>query len=314
MAIFRPNRRFGIVLSFISLFLLGILPIISNSRPEELDALNYTFYLSIWQLLCSVPLVTYELNSASKGLFSETVSKDLRKKTLIVMFITGLIFVLATFLYILSFEKAGIVNAAIAIQAYPLFSILWETIFLNRKKNKQELAFTLMLITGIIYLGTNGTWQLENLTVWFILALIVPLLWSIAHVTIKHTLDNSPITPGQVTFLRVLTASFFLFFISIFINGPESVIEGLFTYSFQIYAIFMGLVFYLELVNWFYAVKHVDVSVASSITTPTPVITMVLAIIFLGESVEMYQLMTMLVVFISLYGLLYYGKETKKRT
>jgi drug/metabolite transporter (DMT)-like permease len=230
------------------------------------------------------------------------------------MFITGLIFVLATFLYILSFEKAGIVNAAIAIQAYPLFSILWETIFLNRKKNKQELAFTLMLITGIIYLGTNGTWQLENLTVWFILALIVPLLWSIAHVTIKHTLDNSPITPGQVTFLRVLTASFFLFFISIFINGPESVIEGLFTYSFQIYAIFMGLVFYLELVNWFYAVKHVDVSVASSITTPTPVITMVLAIIFLGESVEMYQLMTMLVVFISLYGLLYYGKETKKRT
>ncbi|MHA1989659.1 MAG: DMT family transporter [Candidatus Hodarchaeales archaeon] len=310
---FSPNRRFGIILSFFSLFLLGVLPIISNSRPQELDALNYTLYLSLWQLICSIPLVTFELNSSSKGLFSKTVPTDLKKKVLRIMFVTGLIFLVATFLYVLSFEKAGTINAAIAMQAYPLFSILWETIFLNKKKNKQELGFTLILIIGIVYLGTNGTWQLENLSIWFILALSVPLLWSIAHVTIKNTLDNSPITPGQVTFIRVLIASVFLFFIAVFTNGSESVVEGLFTFSFQIFAFLMGLVFYLELVNWFYAVKHVDVSVASSITTPTPVVTMVLAILLLGESIEVYQLITMVVVFISLYGLLYYGKEAKKQ-
>jgi drug/metabolite transporter (DMT)-like permease len=74
----------------------------------------------------------------------------------------------------------------------------------------------------------------------------------------------------------------------------------------------MGLVFYLELVNWFYAVKHVDVSVASSITTPTPIITMVLAIIFLQESIEVYQINAMLIVFLSLYGLLYFGKRKRE--
>jgi drug/metabolite transporter (DMT)-like permease len=71
----------------------------------------------------------------------------------------------------------------------------------------------------------------------------------------------------------------------------------------------MGFIYYLELVNWFYAVKHVDVSVASSITTPTPVVTMILAIIFLHELIAMYQLIAMTVVIISLFGLLYFGKR-----
>ncbi len=75
----------------------------------------------------------------------------------------------------------------------------------------------------------------------------------------------------------------------------------------------MGLVYYLELVNWFYAVKHVDVSVASSITTPTPVLTMILAILFLNESIEMYQLFAMGIVFLSLYGIIYFGKKSKSK-
>lgn len=308
---FHANRQRGILLSFISLFLLGILPIISNSRPQELDTLNFTLYLSIWQLIFSLPLVFYKLKSPNKGIFEVMVPKKVKNKTLLIMGLTGSIFLVATFLYVLSFEKAGTVNAAIAIQVYPLFSIAIETVFLSRRKNKEELGFTLLLVTAIIYLGTNGTWQFEKLTFWFIIALSVPLLWAIAHVTIKNTLDTSPITPEQVTFIRVLVASIFLFFIVSFANGFDNVFQGLLTINFQLYAIVMGFVFYLELVNWFYAVKHVDVSVASSITTPTPVITMILAILFLNESIFGYQLITMVVVIISLYGLLYFGKRNE---
>ncbi|MHA2365401.1 MAG: hypothetical protein ACXAC7_15695 [Candidatus Hodarchaeales archaeon] len=43
------------------------------------------------------------------------MSKKTKNKTLLIMFITGVIFSVATFLYVLSFEKAGTVNAAIAI-------------------------------------------------------------------------------------------------------------------------------------------------------------------------------------------------------
>ncbi|MHA2111193.1 MAG: EamA family transporter, partial [Candidatus Hodarchaeales archaeon] len=155
------------------------------------------------------------------------------------------------------------------------------------------------------------TLVIEGFSPWFGLALVVPILWSIAHVTIKNTLDKSPITPNQVTFLRVLVSSIILFTIAASVNGLNSVINGLFIVEFQIFGFMMGLVYYLELVNWFYAVKHVDVSVASSITTPTPVITMVLAIIFLNESIEIYQLLAMVIVILSLYGIIFSGRKKK---
>jgi len=226
------------------------------------------------------------------------------------MLITGIIFSISTLLYVVSFEKAGTVSAAIAIQAYPLFSIFLESVFFKRKKNSGELFFTFLLIGGIYFLGTKGTWIIEGLSPWFLLALAVPILWSIAHVTIKNSLDKSPITPNQVTFIRVLISSIILFAIAASVNGVTSVFNG-FTVEFQIFALLMGFVYYLELVNWFYAVKHVDVSVASSITTPTPVLTMVLAIIFLQESIEVYQLLAMGIVIFCLYGIIYSGKKGK---
>lgn len=306
---FQPNRQTGIVLSLSSLVLLGILPIISNSRPSDLDALDFAFYLSLWELICAIPLLFFGLKGSNKGIFDDKVDKNTRNSTLRIILITGVIFSFTTFLYVLSFEKAGTVSAAIALQAYPLFSILLETLFLGRKKNSGELIFTILLVTGIYYLGTEGTWVIKEFSLWFTLALLVPLLWSVAHVTIKHTLDKSPITPSQITFLRVLISSIVLFAISGFNSGFTIIINGLTNPVFQLFAFLMGLFYYVELVIWFYAIKHVDVSVASSITTPTPIITMILAIFILKESVELYQITAMIVVFICLYGILYFGKQ-----
>lgn len=308
---FSARRLTGIKFSFVSLLLLGIMPIISNSRPQDLDAINFAFYLSLWELISSLPLLFLEMRSTKQGIFDRKLSREIRNKTLIIITITGIIFSLTTYLYVLSFEKAGTVSAAIALQAYPLFSILLETIFLKRRKTIGEFVFTLILITGIYYLGTEGSWAVNDFSSWFALALAVPLLWAIAHVTIKETISNSPITPLQITFLRVLISSIVLYFISGKINGFDLIHQGLFNKEFQILAFFMGLVYYIELVNWFYALKHIDVSVASSITTLTPVITMILAIFILHESVKIYQIIAMIVVFISLYGILYFGKSKK---
>ncbi|MCA8934258.1 MAG: EamA family transporter, partial [Rhodospirillaceae bacterium] len=64
---------------------------------------------------------------------------------------------------------------------------------------------------------------------------------------------------------------------------------------------------------WFYAMRHIDVSVASSIAVPSPVLTMVLAIVFLGDRVEPYQVAALAVVIASLYGLLLAGMRKRRR-
>jgi len=306
---FRPNRKRGILLSFGSLFLLGMLPIISNSRPSGLNALDFAFYLSLWELICAVPLFIFELSKKDSGVFQKSIEWKIRKKTYLIMGITGFIFSISTFLYVFAFEAAETVSAAIAIQTYPLFSILWEFILFKKKKRLGEIIFTLIMIIGIYYLGTEGTWLISGFSPWFAVALIVPFLWGIAHVIIKNTLDTSPITPNQVTFFRVLISSIILFGISSLINGITNIFNGLLNIEFQLFGFLMGIVYYLELVNWFYAVKHIDVSLASTVTTPTPMITMIFALFILKESIEVYQIIAMLIVLISLYGLLWFGKR-----
>jgi len=306
------NPRLGISLAFLCLVLLGIMPVITNSRPAALDALAFAFFLSAWQILFSLPLLLREIASDNKGIFAAHLPRRLKRRTIAIILLTGTIFGISTYVYVLAMEKAGAVSAAIAIQAYPLFAILWETLFLKRRKTALELSFTLLLIIALSYLATKGTWRIEGFSFWFAFALAIPFLWSVAHVIIKEVLDRTPITPAQVTFFRVAVSTVFLFAVLVSVSGPQAILQSLTNIHFQTFALVMGLVYYLELINWFYAVKHIDVSLASSITIPAPALTMVLAVVFLGDTIETYQMIALGIVVLSIYGLLFAGKRKRE--
>lgn len=301
----KNNPRIGISLAFVCLIFLGVMPIISNSRPSTFDALSFAFFLSVWQLLFSLPLVIRELVSKNKGIFSANLPPKLKHRTILIILLTGAIFGASTYLYVLAVEKAGAVSAAIAMQAYPLFAILWETLFLNKRKTPSELFLTLVILTTLYFLATQGTWQIEGFSYWFLVALGIPFLWSVAHVIIKEVLDRTPITPAQITFFRVLVSSLFLGGILVIMRGASGPYEGLTDFNFQKFALLMGLVYYIELIVWFHAVRYINVSLASTITVPWPALTMLLSVFLLGEHLENYQLVAFTVVAACIYGLLY---------
>ncbi len=306
------NIQTGIILSFICLLLLGIMPIISNSRPQEIDALQFTLFLSIWQLIFAGPVFLFEYKTSNRGIFTSGTEVQTRNKTGLILLLTGALFSLSTFLYVFSIERAGTVSASIAIQSYPLFVILMETLFLNKRKSKAELFFTILLVLSLYYLGTQGTWRIAGISFWFLLALSVPLIWSVAHLLLKDVLNNTPITPAQVTFFRVLISSIILFVVSGSLSGLDRLGELLIDPVFMIFAAAMGFVYYLELIIWFYAVKFVDVSVAGSITTPWPAVTALLAVLFLNESIQAYQWIALGFVVLCIYGILISGKKKRQ--
>ncbi len=301
------DPKVGISLALICLFLLGVMPIVSNSRPADTGALTFAFLLSLWQLVFSLPLLFRELKSTNPGIFAASVPKAVLRRTLITVVLTGAIFGLSTYAYVLSVEKAGAVGAAIAIQTYPLFAILWETLFLKRRKTALELLFTFILLASIAYLATQGTWRIEGLSPWLLFALSVPFLWSVAHVILREVLGGAPITPAQITFFRVAVSSVLLgVIVAVSPSGP-ALLDSLANPQIQIFAATMGLIYYLELIVWFYAIRHIDVSLASSLTAPWPAMTMVLAVPILGETVEAYQILAFVVVVSCLYGLIFAG-------
>ena len=294
----RSSTQTGILLALVCLLILGVMPVISNGRPAGFGALGFAVYLSLWQWLFATPLYLREATRSRRTARPQPHTGRARA----VMLFTGILFGIATWLYVLGAERAGAVSAAIAIQAYPLFAILWETLFLKRGKTRAELALTGLLVVALYFLGTSGTWRIDGFSPWFFVALGVPFLWSIAHVIIREELSRSPITPAEITFARVAISSVFLLLVGALV-APAELIQPLTRPDFQLFALVMGLVYYLELLIWFHAVRFIDVSLASSITTPWPAVTMALAALLLGDAIAAYQVATFLIVVFCIYGL-----------
>ncbi|WP_299439657.1 DMT family transporter [uncultured Rhodospira sp.] len=298
-----PDPATGVTLALVCLVILGVMPVIADSRPADGSALGFSLFLSVWQVVVTLPLFVGQLRGPDRGIFAAGLKARDRRRLIGVGLLTGSMFGASTYLYVLGVEKAGPVSTAIAIQAYPLFAMLWEALFLKRAKTPLELALTAGLMVGLYYLGTGGTWRISGFSPWFLVALGVPLLWSVAHVIIKEELGRTPITPVQVTFFRVTVSTAVLLAVALAVD-PGALFEGLGRWDVQAWALLMGAVYTVELIVWFHAVRSIDVSLASSITTPWPAVTMILAVVVLGQTVAVHEMVAFVIVAASLYGLI----------
>lgn len=306
------NRRIGIAFAFICLLILGIMPILAGTRPQGFDALTFTVWMTGWQLVSAVPLLVRERSAGIRGLFG-TVAPERRTRTIWIALLTGAMFAVSTLLYIVAATRAGAINMAIAVQAYPLFAIAMEAVTLGKRKTRLELAFTALMIVALAYLVTDGTFLPSEVSWWSVLALAIPLIWASAHIMLRQILIGTAITPNQVTVSRLLISGGFLLAAALVAGGGGALVDAASDVTFQKAAFIFGVAYYLELVVWFAAIRHIDVSLASSITVPTPAVTMLIAVVFLGEGVALHQLLAIAAVGIAMYGLLWAGRRAARR-
>ena len=50
------NKIKGLIFGLIVLIGNGIHPIINNTRPASFDSLNFLFQMSLWEVICAIPL------------------------------------------------------------------------------------------------------------------------------------------------------------------------------------------------------------------------------------------------------------------
>ena len=302
----------GIQLSLLCLLILGILPIIATVRTNDGNALAFAFWLSFWQLVFAAPVYLVQRKQAQvSGALHKSTGEFTPIHTWALVLLTGVLFGAATFAYVLAVDLTGPVTFAVAVQAYPLFALLWEALFLRRRKSAAEMIFTLVIAASMVDLGTQGTWHLSTISSGFWLALVVPLLWSIAHVIIKEMMNAAAITPSEVIVTRVLIAALFLGFACLFMQGSGGLLTTGMNWKFQLVAFLMGFAYYLELFFWFTAVKYIDVSKGASITAPAPAVTVLLALVLLGQELHDYQITALVLVVGSVVGLIRYGPKEK---
>ena len=140
-----------------------------------------------------------------------------------------------------------------------------------------------MMLLALVYLTTEGTFRVADISWWSAFALGIPLIWSIAHILLRQVLTTTTITPNQVTISRLVVSGAFLLLLASSSARPARSSTAFTAYDFQKAAIILGVAYYLELILWFYAMRHIDVSLASSVTVPAPAVTMLLSVVFSGR-------------------------------
>ncbi|MFO1033725.1 MAG: DMT family transporter [Hyphomicrobiales bacterium] len=301
------TRTSGIAFASGCLLILGFMPLLSNARPAGSDGLVFAIWLTFWQFLAALPLLIWEWRQKPSG--AQGKRPGMTSKAVAVALLTSAMFGLSTYMYVIAAEKAGAVNMIITLQAYPLIALLAEAVFLRHRKSAAEVGFTLLVVLALAYLVTGGTFTIANTSLWTLFTLFIPVLWTLAHLMLKRILTTLSVTPSQVTASRLFFSGLFLWLVQIITGHPQDLLAVTADRAFMLAALALGIAYYVELLFWFYAMRTIDVSLASSITVPAPAITMLVTALWLGQPVYLYQIAAMLLASLGIYGLIIAGSK-----
>jgi len=103
----------------------------------------------------------------------------------------------------------------------------------------------------------------------------------------------------QLVFIRnllnglILFSTYFLFF-------PLENIKLIFNPGNHLFYILMGFAYGFDLFFWYHSLKYIDVSTASIIIAPSPIITAIIATLFLGELFSLFHVLGTIIIIISI--------------
>ncbi|MFX0139031.1 MAG: DMT family transporter [Candidatus Hodarchaeota archaeon] len=321
MSMQNENLKKGIFYGTIMVILVGLQPIVANSRPAVLDAYIFAAMTCIIQALIFFPVMkiernTLELSKKNNPEDNSDINSLLHgwKKHIRLLIYIGINFSVSQFLFYLGFELAGSINGALAQKTTVIFGLLFGYLINKEEVRITQILFSFILLFGVTLAITEGSFNLLEFNVGVIIMFITTTLWMLAHSITKPILVNKDTTPVQLVFIRnglsgiILISSYFSFYLIFqpifFLEKINLLLEPINILFF----IIMGAIYGFDLYCWYKLLSFVDVSKASVIASPTPIVTAFFAI-FLGEIFTIFHLVGLILIIISIYVIVREKKE-----
>ncbi len=302
------NLKKGLIFGVIGNFFVGFQPIIANSRPAALDAHIFAVMTCLVEAVIFLPLILIEKkvnlaknNNASTS-HSNSMIKNWRKNIWLFLFI-GIIFGLNQLLFFIGYELAGAINGSLTQKTTVFFSLIFGFLILKERITKVQIIFSTILFFGLILAISQGSFNLLTFSIdilsGVLIMLFITCLWMFGHSITKPVFNRNEATPTQMVFIRnilsgiILFSTYFLFF-------PFENIGLLFVPINQFYYISMGAVYGAGLYCWYKTLSYLDVSKATILFSPTPIITAIFATLFLGELFTIFHLIGLVIIIVSI--------------
>ncbi|MHA1673571.1 MAG: DMT family transporter [Promethearchaeota archaeon] len=314
----RSTNFHGILYALVVLFGNGIHPIINNSRPNELNGFLFVLLISFWEFITSTSISLLGKYSKKKGNLHQQPPTSIHppinhKKNIGILIGVGIIFSVATYLYVEGLINAGAVSGSIALKASPIYAFIIGALFFKERPKFGQIFFTSIILVGIYYLGTEGTWQMDAFSLWFGLLLLVPLLWVIGHSFTKPLLEKGQVTTLRVIQIRSGIITTILLIISLFLFGFQEVISVFLSWNAFVSSFLMGFIYFLMHYSWYNSIRAISIAYASALVTPSPLITALFAWMFLNEPLLPYHFIGLLITIIGLNGLIWINSRKVRK-
>lgn len=304
------NIKKGLIFGILGNIFVGLQPIVANSRPESIDAYIFAAMTCLVEAVIFIPLMLIEIKlnrlKARKNNIiinnHDSILKNWKKNLKIFLFI-GLLFGLNQLLFFIGYDLAEEIIGALTQKTTVFFGLIFGYLILKEKITKVQILFSIVLFFGLVIAITEFSFSLENINSDIILGvltlLLITCLWMLGHTITKPIFSRNEATPTQMVFIRnilsgsILFSTYFIFFplqnLTVFLDPIN---------NFYFFA--MGAVYSLGLFCWYKTLSYLDVSKATILLSPTPIITAIFAIFVLGKIFTIFHVLGTVIIMVSI--------------
>lgn len=264
----------GTFLVFLTAIISGLAIVVNKFFVVQIDPLLFTALRALF-----IGLVFFVISSYFSK--SKKFNKVSWKYLLSIGIIGG---GLAFWLFFTGLKLTTAGRAAFLHKTLPIYAVVFAFIFLKEKiTKKQVIAFAVMLFGLILIESTKIS---PGVRMGDLLILGATILWAVENTISKKAMLEKE-SNWVVTFSRMFFGSLVLFAI-IFISGKTGLLFSLTSQQITYIAISAGFLF-LYVLTWYWGLKYINLSKASTILLISPVISLFLGSLWLGEQVFVLQ-------------------------
>ncbi|OGJ21354.1 hypothetical protein A3K73_01265 [Candidatus Pacearchaeota archaeon RBG_13_36_9] len=187
-------------------------------------------------------------------------------------------------------------RAAFIHKTLPIYATLLAIVFLKEKITRKQLIAMVVMLAGLVLIeltNISGEMKMGDL-----LVLSATVLWAIETTISKKAMLEKE-SNWVVTFSRMFFGALLLFAI-IFLLGKTSLLFSLNSEQWG-YIIISGVLLFFYVLTFYWGLKYINLSKASTILLLAPVISLALGFVWLNEQVFALQIIGSLLILIGTY-------------
>lgn len=262
-------------------------------------AINYSvklispiLFAGLYVSFCSILFFFYVLATKT---FRDIFNKKAFKY---ILGLTALIVVIPSTMIFIGSKMTSGINTALLLQTEILFTLLICGAFYKEKITSKKLVSSLLILAGAILILYNGS---LNLNTGGLLIIAATVFYPFGNMCAKEALKLSPLAP--ILFLRSFLGGISLLVISlIFENSAPQIIPGIKTIMSSIIIVSI-IIIVIAKIFWYKGLKNMEIGKAIGISTASPAMSLIFAVIFLSEIPTVYQIVGLLVIITGVYFL-----------